>query len=255
MARRKRKTSRRRSSRRRMGAVGKANIQATLGIIAGAVAGRLVANKLLPNVDSRIKNAGVVVLGAAVFPRLIKGELGKAIGNGMVAAGGAYTFDDGEYPIIMESGDAHTRNAEAYTLAAGREVSRDAGKGITYGIMYGAQAQKISIMLGISMDAAQRVIDAFWDSNLGLKGRKEWLENFWEATGRKFIPSFDGRRIWTRSKHSLLNAYQQSSGACLFDLVGILFHHQNQEDGVQYGIGDQYQMYQFLLQSTSYNSS
>jgi hypothetical protein len=44
---------------------------------------------LLPNVDERIKNAGVVVLGAAVFPRLIKGELGKAIGNGMVAAGGA----------------------------------------------------------------------------------------------------------------------------------------------------------------------
>lgn len=89
MARRKRKTSRRKSSRRRMGAVGKANIQATLGIIAGAIAGRLVAKKLLPNVDERIKNAGVVVLGTAVFPRLIKGELGKAIGNGMVAAGGA----------------------------------------------------------------------------------------------------------------------------------------------------------------------
>ncbi len=89
MARRKRKTSRRKSSRRRMGAVGKANIQATLGIIAGAIAGRLVAKKLLPNVDERIKNAGVVVLGAAVFPNLIKGELGKAIGNGMVAVGGA----------------------------------------------------------------------------------------------------------------------------------------------------------------------
>ena len=89
MARRKRKTSRRKSSRRRMGAVGKANIQATLGIIAGAIAGRLVAKKLLPNVDERIKNAGVVVLGAAVFPNLNKGELGKAIGNGMVAVGGA----------------------------------------------------------------------------------------------------------------------------------------------------------------------
>jgi hypothetical protein len=89
MAKRRKKTSRRRTSRRRMGAMGGANIQAALGIIAGAVAGRLVAKKLLPNVDERIKNAGVVVLGAAVFPRLIKGELGKAIGNGMIAAGGA----------------------------------------------------------------------------------------------------------------------------------------------------------------------
>ena len=89
MAKRRKKTSRRRKSRRRMGAMGGANIQAALGIIAGAVAGRLVAKKLLPNVDERIKNAGVVVLGAAVFPRLVKGELGKAIGNGMIAAGGA----------------------------------------------------------------------------------------------------------------------------------------------------------------------
>jgi len=89
MSKRRKKTSRRRTSRRRMGAMGGANIQAALGIIAGAVAGRLVAKKLLPNVDERIKNAGVVVLGAAVFPRLVKGELGKAIGNGMIAAGGA----------------------------------------------------------------------------------------------------------------------------------------------------------------------
>jgi len=89
MAKSRKKTSRRRTTRRRMGAMGGANIQAALGIIAGAVAGRLVAKKLLPNVDERIKNAGVVVLGAAVFPRLVKGELGKAIGNGMIAAGGA----------------------------------------------------------------------------------------------------------------------------------------------------------------------
>lgn len=88
MARKKRKSSRRRSSRRRMGAVGAANIQATLGIIAGAVAGRLVAKKLLPNVDERIKNAGVIVLGT-MFPRLLKGEMGKAVGNGMIAAGGS----------------------------------------------------------------------------------------------------------------------------------------------------------------------
>lgn len=98
--------------------------------------------------------------------------------------------------------------------------------------MYGAQAKKISIMLGIDDIAAQRVIDAFWDSNLGLKGRREWLEAFWEANDKRFIPSFDGRKIWTRSKHSLLNAFQQSSGACLFDLVGILFHHQIKKNGM-----------------------
>lgn len=146
--------------------------------------------------------------------------------EGMIAAWGAYEFDGGAYLRIMESGDAHSRNAEAYTKAAGKVVTRNEGKGVTYGIMYGAQAAKISSMLGISLEKAQAVIDAFWDSNIGLKGRKEALEKFWELTGKRFIYGLDGRKIYTRSKHSLLNAYQQNGGASLFDLVGILLHWQ-----------------------------
>ena len=88
MAKRKRKSTRRRRSGRRMGEPG-SMIQSAIGIIAGAVVGKLVAKRLLPAVDERIKNAGVVVLGAAVFPRLIKGDLGKSIGAGMIAAGGS----------------------------------------------------------------------------------------------------------------------------------------------------------------------
>jgi hypothetical protein len=70
-----------------MGAVGKANFQAALGIIAGAVIGKKVAG-FIPVGDERIKNAAVVGIGLA-FPMLLKGDLGKAIGNGMIAAGGA----------------------------------------------------------------------------------------------------------------------------------------------------------------------
>jgi hypothetical protein len=84
---RRRKSTKRRSSRRRMGAVGKANIQAALGIIAGAVIGKKVAG-IIPVGDERIKNAAVLGIGLA-FPMILKGELGKAIGNGMIAAGGA----------------------------------------------------------------------------------------------------------------------------------------------------------------------
>jgi hypothetical protein len=146
--------------------------------------------------------------------------------EGMIAAWGAYEFDGGAYLRIMEMEDAHKRNAEAYTKAAGKPVSRGEGKGVTYGIMYGAQAAKIASMLGISLEKAQAVIDAFWDSNIGLKGRKEALEKFWELTGKRFIYGLDGRKIYTRSKHSLLNAYQQNGGAALFDLVGILLHWQ-----------------------------
>lgn len=70
-----------------MGAVDKAAIGSTLGIVAGAVIGKKVA-QMLPIGDERIKNAAVLAVGL-FFPRLVKGDMGKAIGNGMIAAGGA----------------------------------------------------------------------------------------------------------------------------------------------------------------------
>lgn len=90
MARRKhhkKAVSHRRRRHSGMGAAGGA-ISNVLGLVAGAAVGRIVANKLLPSIDSKIKNAGVLALGAFVFPKLIKGSWGSSIGAGMVAAGG-----------------------------------------------------------------------------------------------------------------------------------------------------------------------
>jgi len=85
---RRRKSTKRRAGRRRMGAIGKrANLTAALGIIAGAVIGKKVAG-FIPVGDERIKNAAVLGIGLA-FPMILKGDLGKSIGNGMIAAGGA----------------------------------------------------------------------------------------------------------------------------------------------------------------------
>jgi hypothetical protein len=92
----RKKSSKKRSiSRRRhsMGAMDGA-INNALGIVAGAAIGRIVANKLLPNVDSKIKNAGVAILGAYGMPKLIKGSFGSSIGAGMVAAGGIGLLSD-----------------------------------------------------------------------------------------------------------------------------------------------------------------
>lgn len=151
--------------------------------------------------------------------------------EGMVAAQAAYPFDNGAYYRSL-SGDQHSTNAAAYSKAAGREVTRSAGKGITYGIMYGAQAPKIAVMLGVSKETGQKVIDAFWDTNFGLKGCKEYLEKFWESTGKKYILGFDKRKIYIRSKHSLLNAYLQSGGAIGMDIAGILWHERALKEGL-----------------------
>lgn len=84
---RKRKKSTTKRRRSRVGAVPKGSIMASVGLIAGAVAGRLVAKQALPNVDEKIKNVGVVALGF-LLPKFVKSEMGKSIGSGMIAAGG-----------------------------------------------------------------------------------------------------------------------------------------------------------------------
>lgn len=91
MARRKKKAAprRRRSSGRKMGALGKGFIIDAAGLVAGAVGARILTSspKILPNLNPKLKSAGVIALGV-FFPKLIKGAFGKSIGDGMIAAGG-----------------------------------------------------------------------------------------------------------------------------------------------------------------------
>lgn len=86
MARRKKRSSRKRS--RRMGATKMTGqLMNIVGLAIGAGAGKIVATKLFPNMDEKIKNVAVVGLGAFLFPKLIKGGMGQNIGAGMVASG------------------------------------------------------------------------------------------------------------------------------------------------------------------------
>lgn len=90
MARRKKKAApRRRRSGRKMGALGKSFLMDAAGLVAGAVAVRVLTSspKVLPNLDPKIKSAGLIAVGL-YFPKLVKGSIGKSIGDGMIASAG-----------------------------------------------------------------------------------------------------------------------------------------------------------------------
>lgn len=84
----KRKAKKRTSRRRRssMGAVGTGMTQ-ILGLLAGAVAGKMLRSKVLPNVDQKFKSIGEVAVGV-VLPRFVKNDFVKAMGAGMIVDGG-----------------------------------------------------------------------------------------------------------------------------------------------------------------------
>jgi hypothetical protein len=92
MARRKttrKKTTRRRSSKRGMGAI---NVQSTLMTIGGVLGGVAIAGYLnktvLSTMNSKVQIGAPIGLGA-VMPMLLKSELGKNLGLGMIAFGGS----------------------------------------------------------------------------------------------------------------------------------------------------------------------
>lgn len=102
--------------------------------------------------------------------------------------------------------------------------------GITGNCLYGAQPPKLAKMLSISLNKAKQLYNDFWDAMPALKALKEKLEKYWEGSGRQFILGLDGRRIFTRSKHSLLNALFQSGGviATKYTTLFMLENFENQ---------------------------
>lgn len=87
MARRKSRTrkSTHRRKRSRMGATG-SNMTNILAMVAGAVAGRILQSKVLPNVDAKIKAVGQIAVGL-MLPRFVKNKFAAGIGTGMVING------------------------------------------------------------------------------------------------------------------------------------------------------------------------
>ena len=144
-----------------------------------------------------------------------------------------WEHDDGwYYQDSMCGEDYHEKMAVVYRQYAPK-VTRGSGKGVSYGILYGCQAAKLAAMLGISKEAAQLIIDGFWETNWSLKLVKDNLEAYWEGTGKRYIRSIDGRKIYTRSKHSLLNCLFQSTGAVIMDLTGSIMRKQIRDEGLQ----------------------
>ena len=102
--------------------------------------------------------------------------------------------------------DSHTRNSELLG------ISRTDAKSVSYALLYGAALPKIVKMLNVPQKRGAEIFDGFWEAMLPLKMFKQDLELQWEQNGKEFLIGIDGRKIRTRSRHSLLNAMFQSAG-------------------------------------------
>lgn len=111
-------------------------------------------------------------------------------------------------------------------------ISRTDCKSINYGLIYGSQPAKVAKMLGKPLSEGKRVFEEAWNSMPALKELRTNLEKHWEYNNRKFIISLDGRKIYTRSKHSLLNYLFQSTGVIIVKHVFVRLYEILEEKGL-----------------------
>lgn len=87
-------------------------------------------------------------------------------------------------------------------------------------VYYGAQAPKLSRILGCTIPEAERYIESFWSGNKGVKYIIDDLEKQYKKN--KFIVGLDGRKLQIRQKYKLLNTLIQSSAAIVFKRWGLI---------------------------------
>ena len=111
-----------------------------------------------------------------------------------------------EQLLASKPNDIHTLNAQKLG------ISRDQAKSISYALMYGASYKKLKSMLGLSDSEAKALYEAYWQAVKPLSDLRDEVGKVWKRRGSKYVVGIDGRKIMTRSQHSLLNALFQSGG-------------------------------------------
>ena len=115
--------------------------------------------------------------------------------------------------------DAHTLLAEAISLTLGATFERGSAKSVNYCIAYGGQAPKVAQTIGCDVKTGERVFDTYWEVAKPLKILQDKLTKWWEVKGgKKYIIALDGRKVYTRAKHALLNSLFQSGGVIRYGL-------------------------------------
>lgn len=94
---------------------------------------------------------------------------------------------------------------------------------ITGNCSYGAQPPKIAKQMDWPINKAQQAFEDFWEAAYPLKLLKAKLGIYWKgAGGSKLIKAIDGRKLMSRSEHSLLNLLFQSCGSIIMKRAAII---------------------------------
>jgi hypothetical protein len=84
-------------------------------------------------------------------------------------------------------------------------------------LSYGGSAKKLASVLKVNPKDAERYHETYWSTNAALKQLDEALGLHWESNGKKYIVGIDGRKVYSRARHGLVNLAIQSTASIIMD--------------------------------------
>lgn len=137
-----------------------------------------------------------------------------------IMASYVYNYTDGielgKTFVAEKPNDLHTK------MSIIMEVPRSDAKSINFGIIYGAAWNKIKKMTGKTEQESKDIVDGFWNNAVALKELRDKAVEFWKSTDKSYVPALDGRKIFIRSEHSILNALFQSGSVLFAKYVSVM---------------------------------
>lgn len=112
-------------------------------------------------------------------------------------------------------------------------IPRDQAKSVSYMLMYGGSASRAKTMLGLSLQEAKVLVENYWKAVKPLSDLKEAVTAKWKERGSRFVVGLDGRKIMTRSQHSLLNALFQSGGVISAKYTTVFLYQILEDQGLK----------------------
>jgi DNA polymerase-1 len=127
-------------------------------------------------------------------------------------------FDGGEYARTVVEGDVHMKTVDALKVV-GIIIIRSQAKTFIYAYLYGAGDEKLGLTIDPTLPArkaqalGKKAREAIEANVPGLGELQKKLKKAWKKRG--FIFGLDGRPLFPRSEHSVLNTLLQNAGAVI----------------------------------------
>jgi DNA polymerase I-like protein with 3'-5' exonuclease and polymerase domains len=142
-----------------------------------------------------------------------------------------YPYPHGhEHAALLLDGDIHQKFADL--IGSTRSVA----KNVRYAAMYGCTPKKLTDILDCKMLKARKIHRDFWASNAALTQFKADITDAWEKRGgqnKGYLKGLDGRKLYGRSSHSLVNLVFQSAAAVVFKTASVMVNKMIEEEKLQ----------------------